>query len=80
MSTRLLRRMARMSPGEMSFRTLDAARRQMERLRVVTREPRWDRRDIVQALNAAVIDGHMKTANGGERWRLVGSGLAEAIR
>ena len=62
MSTALLRRLTRMSPEEVSFRALDAARRQMERLRVVTREPRWERRHLAQALSPAMLDGDMQTA------------------
>ena len=80
MSARLLRRMSRMSSGELSFRAFDAARRQVERLRVVTREPRWDRRQLAQALSPLVLDGEMKNAIAGGRWSLVGRRLAEAIR
>ena len=80
MSTGLLRRMARMSAGEMSFRALEAARRQAERLRVATHEPRWERRHVAQALSPLVLDPELKAAITGERWTVAGSRLGDAIR
>lgn len=79
MSASLLRRIAQMSGNEVSFRTRVAARRQMERLRVVTREPRWDRRHLSQVLNPSLLDDEMQRAIASERWRDVGNRLRQVL-
>jgi len=80
MSTTLWRRIARMSAEEVSFRAMDVARRQTERLRVVTRQSRWERRHLAQVLSPALLDSGMQSAIDGERWGVAGARLRDAIR
>ena len=79
MSASLLRRIARMSGNEVSFRTRVAARRQLERLRVVTRESRWDRRHLAQVLNPSLLDGGMRGAIAGGHWQDAGNRLRDVL-
>ena len=80
MSASLLRRIAQMSGNEVSFRTRVAARRQMERLRVVAREPRWDRRHLAQVLDPTLLDDGMQRAIAGEHWQDAGNRLRQVLR
>jgi hypothetical protein len=79
MSASLLGRLAQMSGDEVSFRTRVVARRQLERFRVVTREPRWDRRHLAQALKASLLDESMQKTVAGERWTEAGDRLRHML-
>jgi hypothetical protein len=79
MSTSLLRRLAQMSGDEVSFRTRVVARRQLERFRVVTREPRWDRRHLAQVLKPSLLDEGMQKAVTGEHWPEAGNRLRHLL-
>ncbi len=75
-----LNRLRHMTLEECAWRAGVVARTTADRMRVRLRVPRWNRRDLEQALAAPVVDTEMRGAIARGDWRAVHDSLAHVLR
>src|SRR5687767_9947670 len=68
MSAALLKRLGRMSPDEVVWRTRVVARTHGQRLAARMRTPRWERQDLRRVLQPEVLDAATRRAIDASDW------------